>query len=147
MAVLLCSATLVSQPNKDGYTSLLPSCLHFNSDCTSHAQGHGAVLGIRFDPWNLWHLQQRPFRSSLSGPVFHRSVAGYMFLAIIIKRSSWFTLIAISHFKTSLMAMGVYAWMLGIPVLHMITDVLQLQHLSPGQKWCSVPTRLLTFIE
>lgn len=93
MAVVLCSTILVSQPNEGECTSLLPSCLPCNIDCTSNAPGHGAGLDIRFGPWNLWHLQQRPFRSSLRGPVFHRSIAGYIFLAIIIKRGSGFTLI------------------------------------------------------
>ena len=60
--------------------------------------GHG--------PWNLRHLQQRPFRSSPTGPVFLRTIAGYIFLAILIKRGSWFTLIIISYFKTSLMTMA-----------------------------------------
>lgn len=149
MAVLLCSTILVSQPNEGECTSLLPSCLPCDIDCTSNAPGHGAGLDIRFGPWNLWHLQQRPFRSSLSGPVFHKSIAGYIFLAIIIKRGSGFTLIFISYFKTSLMTfMHVFmheCW--GHQSYIWWPNVLQPQTLSSGQKWCSVPTRLLTFIE
>lgn len=77
-----------------------------NTDCPSIARGYGAVLDIRHSPWNLRHLQRRPFRNPPTGPVFLRSVTRCIFLAIPINTGSWFTLIIISYFKTSLMNMA-----------------------------------------